>query len=50
MCSLAFFRKHWPECKNNDEDNSLNMLKDKNYPASSQKFRQIMLGKSLKCL
>ena len=27
--------------KNKDEHNSLNMLNDKNYQASSQKFRQI---------
>ena len=30
------------EYNNKDEDKSLNTLNDKNYQASSQKFRQIM--------
>ena len=37
-------RMHRPKCceyNNKDRDNSLDTLKDKNYQASSQKFRKI---------
>ena len=32
---------HWPKCEDNnkDEDNSLNTLNNKNYQASSKKFK-----------
>ena len=37
-------RMHQPKCcEFNNEDISPNILSDKNYPASSQKFRQIDL-------
>ena len=38
-------RTHWPkhcECNNEDEINSPSTLSDKNYQASSQKFRQMI--------
>ena len=33
------------EYNNEEDDNSLNILSDKDYPASSQKFRQIRARK-----
>ena len=39
-------RMHWTkhyEYNNEDEDISPNTLNDKNYPASSQKFRQLLI-------
>ena len=40
------WKMHRPKCceyNNKDEDNSPNTLNDKNYQASSQKFRQTIL-------
>ena len=39
------WRIYWPKCcgnKNKDKDNSPKTLNDKNYEASSQKFRRLI--------